>query len=340
MYTADERTEIITIQQAVIPHMKKLDIPMTPKNYTILYQYVGGEDHELNSVMDVMMKRNEQFTEDIMDMLYEQFGGDIHESEMIKLRNELQILVTELYSSIGEMAGQSNHFSSSIIDMAQKISGAESVLKIREIVSEIVSETRDFGEKSAHIGARFDAAQEEMTVLREALSSLQDEVRRDELTGIANRRAFDEMLDKQISLSKRKSRPFSLLLIDVDHFKNINDTFGHTIGDEVLRFIAKRIESRIRKEDLAARFGGEEFTVLLPETLINSAVSVAEGIRSYFSKTRLNRDSKPKTIGKVTISVGVAEYINGETATELINRADSALYKAKKNGRNQISTVK
>lgn len=336
MYTADEKAEIVTIQQTAIPQMTSLDIPVTPKNYTLWYRYVGGEDLELNSVVDVMIKRKSPFTEETLNMLYEQFCESSKEAELIELREELQRLVTELNRSIGEMAGRSSGFSDTLAASAEKISDAESVQDIREIINEIIRQTRDFGTRSADMGVQFTDAQKEMTALKEALIALQSEVRRDELTGIANRKAFDEMLGKQISLSKRQKRPFSLLLVDIDHFKKVNDTHGHVIGDEILRFFARRIEKRIRKEDLAARFGGEEFTVILPETEADAAVKVAEELRRFFAKTNLTRATEPKSIGSVTISVGVAQHDGEEPAKDFIARADQALYEAKNDGRNCV----
>ncbi len=336
MYTADERAEIITIQQAVIPQMTSLDIPVSPQNYAIWYRYVGGEDQELNDVIDVMLKRNDKFTEETMNMLHSQFSGELHGEDLEDLRNELQALVTTVYKSVAEISGESTGLSDTLVDSAGLISQAGSVDEIKEVISKVVSDTRQFGEKSAQLGARFEAAQEEMESMRELLSSLQSEVRRDELTGIPNRKAFDEMLTKQISLGSRQKRPFSLLMIDIDHFKNVNDTFGHLIGDEILKFMAGRIESRLRTEDMVARFGGEEFTAILPETVAADAFHLAYELCKYFAKTSLKRGTEPKNVGKVTISVGIAEFKGEETPKELLARADQALYKAKNSGRNQV----
>ncbi len=336
MYTADKRAEIITIQQAVIPQMTSLSIPISPQNYSIWYRYVGGEDQELNSVIDVMLKREDEFTEEVLNMLHTQFSNEVDSDELEELRSELEALVTTMHSSVREIAGESSGLSSSLLVSAQTISHTDSIGDIREVISHVVSDTRKFSKKSAELGARFEAAKQEMESMRETLSSLQDEVRRDELTGIPNRKAFDEMLEKQISLGKRQQRPFTLLVIDIDHFKKVNDTYGHLIGDEVLRFMARRVESRLRTEDMAARFGGEEFTAILPETVAEDAIVLANELREYFAKTKLNRATEPKTIGKVTISVGVAQYKNGESAEEIISRADQALYKAKEGGRNQV----
>ncbi len=336
MYTAAKQAETKAILQTTIPQMNQLGIPVTPQNYDIWYRYVSGENCGLSTVIDDMIARDEQFTEETMNTLHEQFSNNVHQDELEELREELQSLVTEMYKSVGEIAGQSNGLSDTLIDSALLMSSADSVQDIRDIISQVVSDTREFGEKSAKLGGQFDKAQQEMAVMRKTLTSLQNEIRRDELTGIPNRKAFDEMIEKQISLGKRKNRPFSLFMIDIDHFKAVNDTYGHIIGDEILKFIARRLDMRLRTEDMIARFGGEEFTAILPETKLIDAVIVANALREYFSKTRLTRDTEPKTIGQVTISIGVAEYKTGETIKDIIARADAALYDAKESGRDQV----
>jgi len=128
-------------------------------------------------------------------------------------------------------------------------------------------------------------------------------------------------------------------MIDIDHFKQVNDIFGHLVGDEILRFVAQRIDARVRREDLVARFGGEEFIVLLPETIGAAAFQVAEVIRETFESMCLNHESGNKQPGAVTISAGVTEYVSGESAHDLIQRVDEALYTAKNAGRNQVCLI-
>ena len=158
----------------------------------------------------------------------------------------------------------------------------------------------------------------------------------DGLTHLYNHRFFQESLAKHLSLSTRNKRTLSLLFIDVDHFKQYNDTHGHPEGDNVLKTLAGIMSKRLRTSDLIARYGGEEFVVLLPETSEAGALVVAENLRiSVESHTFKGGDSQP--LGKVTISVGVAVF--PETATEgadLIRKADQALYKAKNEGRNRL----
>ncbi len=161
----------------------------------------------------------------------------------------------------------------------------------------------------------------------------------DGLTGLHNHRFFQESLAKNLALSARNGRILSLLFIDVDHFKQYNDTHGHPDGDEVLKELAKLMSSRLRTSDLAARYGGEEFVILLPETNKAGALIVAENLcRQVESQPFKCGDSQ--SLGKITISIGLAVFPDDATeASDLISKADRALYKAKQDGRNRVCVV-
>lgn len=154
--------------------------------------------------------------------------------------------------------------------------------------------------------------------------------RTDPLTGLANRRYFDERLKETISLSTRNSKPLSLIMTDIDQFKKVNDTFGHDIGDTVLKGYAELMIKGSRKEDLVARFGGEEFIILLPLTSIQEALTIAERIRISLSKTDLIGGNN-----FITASYGISQLIENEKSKHFIKRADDALYMAKNSGRNK-----
>ncbi|MCP4128710.1 MAG: GGDEF domain-containing protein [Gammaproteobacteria bacterium] len=154
----------------------------------------------------------------------------------------------------------------------------------------------------------------------------------DPLTGVKNRAAMDTSIKREIRLARRQNSPLSFILLDLDHFKSVNDQFGHLIGDQVLREVAKVAEETIRDSDIIFRYGGEEFLVLLSGTRISGATLLAERIRNNIENLRLFPDLKMR----VTASMGVVSMIKDEDAESLFKRADSALYSAKNRGRNQV----
>lgn len=156
----------------------------------------------------------------------------------------------------------------------------------------------------------------------------------DGLTQVNNRRSFDEAIEREISRCRRYGRTLSLVLVDVDHFKKINDTFGHLAGDAVLKEVASAISKRIRKEDHLSRYGGEEFAVLTPEIDLKGAHAMAEKLRRMIEKHEFSFDGE---VIPVTISCGVGTLgKKGDTSAALVQRADEKLYEAKEGGRNQV----
>src|SRR5690606_14455509 len=158
----------------------------------------------------------------------------------------------------------------------------------------------------------------------------------DPLTKIANRKSFDEGIEAAIGEADANDAPLCLLIIDIDHFKNFNDTFGHQTGDQVLRLIAMTLKSNIKGRDLAARYGGEEFVAILPHTDLRGAVIVAENIRKAVQAKELLKRSTGEKLGRITASFGVASYTFGDNSNTFIERADRCLYAAKRSGRNRV----
>lgn len=160
----------------------------------------------------------------------------------------------------------------------------------------------------------------------------------DSLTGAYNRRFFDEMLKKQIALAKRRNEPLGLILADLDHFKNINDTYGHIAGDQALQQIASIMKNSIRSSDILSRYGGEEFVIIMPSIDISNAIKKAEGLRRHVESFQFQIGSAGQP-PQITISIGVSSFPDHGTEYEtLIAAADLALYKAKKGGRNRVET--
>ncbi|MGI8549877.1 MAG: diguanylate cyclase [Dehalococcoidia bacterium] len=174
------------------------------------------------------------------------------------------------------------------------------------------------------------ARQQELTRANEQLAWLAS---CDELTGLSNRRAFQERLDQELSRAQRHQRVFSLVMLDVDHFKTVNDTYGHPAGDAVLRSLATVLSAGLRRSDLAARYGGEEFVLLLPETAGAQGQELAERLRRAVEAMRVDQEGKQI---QITCSFGVGAYLEcGDSSAAVLRSADEALYRAKEAGRNR-----
>ncbi len=201
-------------------------------------------------------------------------------------------------------------------------------LNATDQVSEALQEILSANEK---LQSRLADAENKIQTQAEELKTQQSEARTDSLTKLANRRAFDDCLEKGVARFRKEGRPMCLLLFDVDHFKKFNDTYGHQAGDEVLRQVATTLGKSAKSTDLACRYGGEEFSLVMPNTTIAQARIAAERIREAIQATKVNFEGK---ILSVTASIGVAEIAKNDDSARLIRRSDEAIYSAKGAGRN------
>lgn len=185
-------------------------------------------------------------------------------------------------------------------------------------------------EKVARISDRYQ------NMMRDLNEALREASTHDALTGLPNRRLLVDHLKKEAERYTRYQRPFTIAMLDVDHFKNINDQYGHELGDSALTEIARVLDAEIREQDLCGRWGGEEFLILMPETHADAAERVMERVRTAVERLAIRAQTDSVS---VTISVGIAEHQAGDSYSETINHADHALLVAKRGGRNQISTA-
>lgn len=167
--------------------------------------------------------------------------------------------------------------------------------------------------------------------------TLQHQAIRDPLTGLFNRRYFQETLRRELHRASRAKQPLSVVLLDIDHFKRFNDTYGHATGDKVLKLVARTLKQSAKGRDTAARYGGEEFGVVLPGTVMRDALAFAEQVRRRLAGKELKTLDGSSSFGSVTMSLGVSQYRAGEPVTHLLQRADAALYASKRDGRNRVT---
>ncbi len=199
---------------------------------------------------------------------------------------------------------------------------------IREQITDIVDHGRQFESKLEDYST-------EITDLTRQLEHTKKAALVDPTTGIGNRRRFEDSLADILKHLKDFNGKVSVLLADVDNFKTVNDTLGHNVGDQVLRLVASTFVTNLKGSDVVARWGGDEFAAILPSTNLDNALSVAENVRKAMDSKSLKNKETGETMGKVTLSVGVSTFRQGDNAHKLIFRADQALYEAKRLGRNR-----
>ena len=320
-----------------LPLMSKHNIPVTPQNYSVWYAYVSGTNETLRQTIDTMLEKGQRFDDEINILLYRRFGLGIDEHEIIKLRDDLKQLLITILEQVMMFCGQTGNLETTLNFSVEKLSSDLSIQEIKSIVDDIIDETRSWGGLGKILQRDLEQKSRELEELKKEFDNARRETLEDFLTGVANRKAFDNALVEATADAASNKWPLCLLLADIDHFKKFNDNYGHLIGDEVIKFVARKIKELVRGRDIVARFGGEEFAVLLPQTNLIGASAVAENLREYFSQAKLKKGND-QDLGHITISAGVASYRHGEPPEAFIARVDRALYHAKKNGRNRIGT--
>jgi diguanylate cyclase len=207
--------------------------------------------------------------------------------------------------------------------------------ELRALAQRLLGETRRMQDANQQLEQKLEASREDISALQRDLDEVRRESMLDPLTKIFNRKSFDDGMLKAFAEAEAGT-PFCLLLLDIDHFKRFNDTWGHQTGDQVLRLVAMTLKSNIKGKDMAARYGGEEFAAILPETDLEGAVIVADNVRKAVQAKELLKRSTNEKLGRITASFGVATYHPGDSPSSLIERADRCLYAAKHAGRNRV----
>jgi diguanylate cyclase len=317
--------------------MAQRHIPPNPANVTIWYEYFSEENpalrHELRALMDSGVRFNEQLN----SRLYETYFGLTTERTAVasagaKLNARMETIGSDLERA-GKEAGEYCRRLVSISDGGAMAKSQENVLRL---VQSLLAETHDIIATNQVLEGQLIEAASEIDDLKKHLEAVREEAMSDPLTGLVNRKYLDVRLTEQAELAASSNRDLCVILADIDDFKSFNDTYGHQVGDVVLKVVARAIEESIRGGDILARYGGEEFCIVLPNTGLNGGAAVAENVRNSIARKTLKSGTDDREFGIVTASFGVADHKPGEAIGDLIARADAALYAAKRGGRNQV----
>ena len=325
---------------AAFKAMTSYGVPPTPQNYALWYNYVANTKPELRRGIDSVIAQRKPFTEELSAELTKRYLGDSEISiDMFETGGRLQTVIEQVRRFIDDQAGDIGSFGQTLDTFSTAIGGTEPPAhKVKMLIKDLISETQVMAERNHTLETRLGKIAGEVSELKTNLEVVQREALTDALTGIPNRKFFDGRLKDASRDSVRNKEPMSLLLCDIDHFKRFNDTYGHQIGDQVLKLVARTLSECVKGRDTPARIGGEEFSIILPRTNLEQAVIVANQIRSAIVRRKIVDKTTHDNYGDLTLSFGAAEYRWEEQVTELIRRADTALYHAKRSGRNRVST--
>lgn len=315
------------------------DLSVTPENYEVWLSYRLSRDANLTQAIDHRIAAHLPISQDFVTELHERFFSNARISAHMvaaseRIARDLHVVVDALQSS----HARTDEYGKTLESAAQHLSGGLDGARLQELISALSAATIDMATHNRGLTDQLQTASREVESLRASLATVRAESLTDGLTGLANRRMFDENLRIRIADARAMKSELCLLMLDVDHFKRFNDTWGHQTGDQILRFIAGAMTHHALPDYLVARYGGEEFAVIMPRTGISAARSIAESLRSAIQGKRLRRRSTNEDLGQVTVSIGVARLAPGETLESFVERCDACLYASKRNGRNQVTS--
>ena len=327
--TADSAFELIRVR----------GFAPTPKCYALWYAYFSKADPELERILEPAANGTEFLDERRVHELYSQFFEVDMETETIRQTGALiEASVAKVLEHLNDVRDNAANYGERLDNFTGQLSNRIERDELEKIVGAVINETHKMRERSQKIVGDIKESSLEIAELRRTLDSVRREAHTDSLTGIANRRSFDNRMKYALHEAAETKEPMSLLMVDIDHFKKFNDSFGHQLGDKVLQLVAKILKTSIKGRDTVARYGGEEFAVILPETKLGGAAALAEQIRAAVASRRIVQKRTGEDFGTITLSIGAATLRLDESGGDLIKRADEALYLAKKDGRNCVMT--
>lgn len=319
--------------------MSKQEAGVHPISYAVWYEYVGGFSAALREEVDNLTKDGRKLDDETTRRLYATYIADLDESTVARLGDNLKRVVHEVSESTTRAGNEAGAYGERLSVLGTRLEKQPAAGDLPELVREALQDTVQMRSAMSGVHERLSSSRQEIDELRAELTRVREEAMVDALTGLLNRRAFDDRIGALVSASAGKAETFSVVIADIDHFKKINDGYGHLFGDRVIRAVGEALKAGVKGRDAVARYGGEEFAILLPATALKGAWAVAEGVRRLVAASRIRRLNNDEVVGNITLSAGVAMHKAGEPVSALLERADAALYRAKGGGRNRVETA-
>lgn len=310
-------------------------IAPAPLSYAVIYEYLGGTNGELRQRLDEHLQTGKALDEFLLRDLHDIYLITDAYQQQYAMGGDLRELLNNLLEHLSEAGEGTKAYHQSLQKNIAHLQKPVEPASLRAIAVDILETTEAAQARTSLLQARLETSQQETERLRAELEQQRREAQIDPLTGLFNRRALDAHLNRL--MTTEEGEKLSMVLLDIDYFKQVNDTYGHALGDAVIRSVANTIRKCIRGDDYPVRFGGEEFLVLLPNTSLDGAAKVAETIRVRIEALRLVRRRDNLALKPFTVSLGVAQRQPDDTRESLFERADRALYQSKQGGRNRVT---
>ena len=327
----------VNMAEQLIERIKALGLPADPAAFELWYTYVSGRNAELNRRINRLIEDQGTVSPAEYDNIYDEFLAPSRTNSALgNIGTRLSAEVDNVVGMLGELILSTAQDREDFAHASNQLTRSIDRQAVRAIADALIKSLRAIELQHLAMEHRLIASKRELESVQHALTAVTAEANLDPVTGLATRRRFDSALEQATEAANKDGQPLSVLMIDIDHFKSFNDRFGHLMGDSVLRLIGVTLKQSTKGQDIAARYGGEDFSVILPETDLHGAAALAEQIRQRIISRELKRRPTGDSLGAITVSIGVATYRHGERPRTMLERADSSLYEAKHAGRNSV----
>ncbi|MCM2374198.1 GGDEF domain-containing protein [Aporhodopirellula aestuarii] len=329
-----KKTSPFEIAREALGHVGKFQTPPTPSVYEVWYRYVEGVDDIIANLAHAVEDVN-AVSVDMLEQLHEQYCRNIDDSNAElsdNLAHEISSLQSIIESQMHAGVQLGNELDEACGTLKETTPTAESVA---ECAQKMLSSNNTMQDQIRQLQTQLQASQAKVESLQAELSETQLVAMTDPLTNLGNRRHFDVQVHQALMLAKSEDLFSFLLLVDLDHFKYINDTFGHESGDKVIRYVASQL-TQLCPESPISRLGGDEFAIILRNDDFSEATDIAAEIRQYFASTPLKLSGSGEDLGKIELSIGGARLRQDDDGRSWFIRADKLLYQAKNSGRNSV----
>lgn len=327
----DNRTLANKYKGRALEQIERLNVPATPVHFTLMYELVSQTDPEFAQEIKHLIS-NQQYTDESVRPL---FRSLLRRTLYQYLPTEkVGALIDEVLTDLESWSHDSNAQQALLKESITRLKMCDNKENAINCLEEkVLPSIHQIQQNTQQLHQKINDSSLVIKRLKQELDHATNLAKTDSLTGIPNRRGFDELVQQRIQAAQKKQQPFAMLLLDLDYFKKVNDQYGHLVGDSVLRYVARTLQAVTKGQDAIARLGGEEFIILLTDISYENAVNFAEKVRKLIAnKAFIVKDHEQSL--NFTISIGVALYKMDETAEQLFERADRALYLAKQSGRN------
>ncbi|RAN37491.1 GGDEF domain-containing protein [Hyphomonas pacifica] len=316
--------------------MEEFKTPPFPNTYALMYAYAAGENDDIALIVDEMLEKGDLSPYEIDNVYSRHLCPMQDQAKREKIGQRVDEQISSVLDLVGTGVENSDQFENVLKQIGNGIGESTSLDQLSAAITNLMSENQRMANQSRKLNEGLKESRKQIELLRRELEDVRNESMRDPLTTVHNRRAFDMKLVAELEVAQKNGSHLCLAIADLDHFKRVNDSFGHRIGDEVLKIFAAIISENIKGQDLVARYGGEEFAIILPATDIQSAAQLIDRIRLQTFQRKLVLKGSKKPLGDVSASFGIAQFVPGMTPADLVELADQRLYLAKSQGRNRV----